>query len=72
MPLKNKTIKREKLDGLDLDFYHQQGYGKKNAKILKMHQTEGGVYVFGNNQNHTEVTAFQNKVRKWQKESGFR
>ena len=38
------------------------GYGKKDLKILKIHQKESGMYVFGNNPNHSEVTNFQNKV----------
>ncbi|WP_260445086.1 pre-toxin TG domain-containing protein [Listeria booriae] len=66
------TIRRSELEGLDLDFYHQEGLGKENAKILKIHQTEGGIFVFGNNPNHTEVTTFQNQVLKWQRESGLR
>ena len=65
------TIKSEKLEDLDLEFYHTQGYGKKNAKILKIHQTENGIFVFGNNPNHTEVTTFQNKVLKWQRDNGL-
>ncbi|AQY52559.1 hypothetical protein UE46_12300 [Listeria weihenstephanensis] len=66
------TIRRSELEGLDLDFYHTEGLGKENAKILKIHQTEGGLFVFGNNPNHTEVTTFQNKVLKWQRDSGLR
>ncbi|MBS2967915.1 ribonuclease YeeF family protein [Metabacillus sp. KIGAM252] len=66
------TIKSDKLSGLDLSFYHTQGYGKENAKILKIHQTEGGVFIFGNNPNHTEATVFQNKVLKWQRDNDLR
>ncbi|MGG0754337.1 hypothetical protein [Brevibacillus laterosporus] len=62
------TISNKNLEGLDLDFYHEMGYGKKNAKMLKMiHETENGIIVFGNNPKHKEVTNFQNKVFKWQR-----
>ncbi|PPA80716.1 hypothetical protein C4A76_25735 [Brevibacillus laterosporus] len=61
------TISNKNLEGLDLDFYHEMGYGKKNAKMLKIHETENGIIVFGNNPKHTEVTNFQNKVFKWQR-----
>ncbi|MBJ8052074.1 hypothetical protein JDS87_08570 [Bacillus cereus] len=30
------------------------------------------IIVFGNNPQHTEVTVFQNKVLKWQRENGKR
>ena len=66
------TIRKSKLDGIDTSFYHENGYGKKDAKILKIHKNENGLYVFGNNPNHTEVTNFQNKVLRWQKNEGLR
>ncbi|OKP86064.1 hypothetical protein A3844_15010 [Paenibacillus helianthi] len=66
------TIKKKELSDLDLDFYHEKGLGKEKAKILKVHQTESGIYLFGNNPNHTEATVFQNKVLKWQRDSGLR
>ncbi|MDH2890347.1 MULTISPECIES: hypothetical protein [Bacillus cereus group] len=66
------TIRREQIDDLNLDFYHEMGYGKENAKILKIHENEKGIIVFGNNPQHTEVTVFQNKVLKWQRENGKR
>ncbi|WP_144510127.1 T7SS effector LXG polymorphic toxin [Bacillus sp. FJAT-22090] len=66
------TIRREQLDDLNLDFYHEMGYGKKEAKVLKIHENEDGVFIFGNNPQHTEVTTFQNKVLKWQRENGKR
>lgn len=66
------TIPRKQIDDLNLDFYHEMGYGKKDAKILKIHENEDGVILFGNNPQHTEVTTFQNKVLKWQRENGKR
>ena len=66
------TIHRQQFDDLNLDFYHEMGYGKKNAKVLKIHENEEGIILFGNNPKHTEVTNFQNKVLKWQRESGKR
>ncbi|WP_052736721.1 contractile injection system protein, VgrG/Pvc8 family [Paenibacillus algorifonticola] len=63
------TISRTKLNELELDFYNQMGYGKKNAKVLKIYENENGIIVFGNNPQHTEVTVFQNKVLKWQREN---
>lgn len=66
------TIPRKQIDDLNLDFYHEMGYGKKDAKILKIHENEDGVILFGNNPQHTEVTTFQNKVLKWQREKGKR
>ncbi|WP_431090338.1 contractile injection system protein, VgrG/Pvc8 family [Paenibacillus sp. 8b26] len=66
------TIRREQLKELDMDFYHEMGYGKKNAKIFKIYQDEKGIIHFGNNPQHTEVTVFQNKVLKWQRENGLR
>ncbi|WP_242142806.1 hypothetical protein [Bacillus cereus group sp. BfR-BA-01430] len=66
------TIRREQIDDLNLDFYHEMGYGKENAKVLKIHENEKGIIVFGNNPQHTEVTVFQNKVLKWQRENGKR
>jgi len=66
------TVRRTELKGVDLDFYHQKGYGKQDAKILKVHKNENGIFVFGNNPAHTEVTTFQNKVLKWQRDSGLR
>ncbi|HFI0708854.1 TPA: RHS repeat-associated core domain-containing protein [Streptococcus suis] len=66
------TIKREKFGDMDMSFYHEQGYGKADAKVLKIHQTESGLYVFGNNPQHTEVTNFQNQVLNWQRKSGLR
>lgn len=45
---------------------------KENAKVLKIHENEKGIIVFGNNPQHTEVTVFQNKVLKWQRENGKR
>ncbi|WP_216637156.1 hypothetical protein [Streptococcus gordonii] len=66
------TIRRSELDGIDTSFYHENGYGKKDAKILKIHKNENGLYIFGNNPDHTEVTNFQNKVLRWQKNEGLR
>ena len=66
------TIRSSELDKLDLSFYHKNGYGKKNPKILKMHQQESGLYLFGNNPKHTEVTNFQNEILRWQKKQGLR
>lgn len=66
------TIRREEIDDLNLDFYHELGYGKKGAKVLKIHENEEGIIVFGNNPQHTEVTTFQNRVLKWQRENGKR
>lgn len=66
------TIRRSDLDGIDTSFYHENGYGKKDAKILKIHKNENGLYIFGNNPDHTEVTNFQNKVLRWQKNEGLR
>lgn len=48
------------------------GYGKKDAKVLKIHENEDGIILFGNNPQHTEVTTLQNKVLKWQRENGNR
>ena len=66
------TIRHSELEGLDISFYHENGYGKKNPKVLKIHQRESGLYVFGNNPNHTEVTNFQNEVLRWQRQQGLR
>ncbi|MFB8375152.1 hypothetical protein [Paenibacillus taichungensis] len=66
------TIRREKIEDLDLDFYHEKGYGKKDAKVLKIYEDEKGIIHFGNNPKHTEVTVFQNKVLKWQRDTGKR
>lgn len=66
------TIPREKIDDLNLDFYHKMGYGKEDAKILKVHKNEKGVILFGNNPQHTEVTVFQNKILKWQRNNNKR
>ena len=66
------TIRREQIDDLNLDFYREMGYGKKDAKVLKIHENEDGIFLFGNNPQHTEVTNFQNKVLKWQRENGNR
>lgn len=66
------TIQRRKINDLDLDFYHEMGYGKKDAKIFKIHENEKGIILFANNPQHTEVTTFQNKVLKWQRETGKR
>ncbi|MEK5206694.1 T7SS effector LXG polymorphic toxin [Psychrobacillus sp. FSL H8-0510] len=66
------SIRREQIDDLDLDFYREMGYGKKDAKVLKIHENEDGIILFGNNPQHTEVTTFQNKVLKWQRENGNR
>lgn len=66
------TIKSSKLEGLDLDFYTENGYGKENAKTLKIHENEDGIIVFGNNPRHTVATSFQNKVLKWQRDNGLR
>ncbi|MDT2047719.1 hypothetical protein [Priestia flexa] len=66
------TIRREQIDDLNLDFYHEMRYGKENAKVLKIHENEEGIIVFGNNPQHTGVTVFQNKVLKWQRENGKR
>ncbi|EKQ50968.1 MAG: hypothetical protein A370_05250 [Clostridium sp. Maddingley MBC34-26] len=66
------TIRKSDLKGLDLSFYSKNGYGKKGAKVLKIHKTESGIYIFGNNSNHTEATKFQNKVLKWQRKNGLR
>ena len=65
------TMRRAELGGLDLGFY--EAYGKPDAKVLKLHMTnEDGVLVFGNNPRHTEVTEFQNRVIRWQREEGLR
>ena len=66
------TIRHSELEGLDISFYHENGYGKKNPKVLKIHQRESGLYVFGNNPNHTEVTNFQNEVLRWQRQQDLR
>ncbi|MDN3955968.1 ribonuclease YeeF family protein [Sporolactobacillus laevolacticus] len=66
------TIRSDQIDDLNLDFYHEMGYGKKDAKILKIHENEEGIILFGNNSHHTQVTTFQNKVLKWQREDGRR
>ncbi|MEK5439959.1 MULTISPECIES: hypothetical protein [Paenibacillus] len=66
------TIRREKLEDLDLDFYHEMGYGKENAKVLKIFQNKNGIILFGNNPTHTEVTVFQNKILKWLRDNGKR
>ncbi|PAD67427.1 hypothetical protein CHH83_18865 [Bacillus sp. 7586-K] len=66
------SIRRKEIADLNLDFYHEMGYGKKNAKVLKIHENENGIIVFGNNPKHTEVTNFQNKVLKWQRDNGKR
>ena len=29
-------------EGLDTSFYHENGYGKKDPKVLKIHQRESG------------------------------
>ena len=34
---------------------------KENAKVLKIHENEKGIIVFGNNPQHTEVTVFKIK-----------
>lgn len=54
------------MDGLDLSFYSENGYGKANVKTLKIHTNEKGIIGFGNNLKHTQATNFQNKVLKWQ------
>ncbi|WP_252250548.1 RHS repeat-associated core domain-containing protein [Clostridium sp. ZBS13] len=66
------TIKSGKLEDLDLEFYSENGYGKENAKTLKIYKNEKGIYVFGNNPRHTAATNFQNKVLKWQRDNGLR
>jgi hypothetical protein len=67
------TIRASALDGLDLSFYKEAGYGKANAQIFKVYQeTPGGVFQFGLNPRHTEATVFQNQVLKWQREQGIR
>ena len=66
------TIRHSELEGLDISFYHENGYGKKDPKVLKIHQRESVLYVFGNNPNHTEVTNFQNEVLRWQRQQGLR
>ena len=66
------TIKSSKLEDLNLDFYSENGYGKENAKTLKMYKDENGIYTFGNNPRHTSATNFQNKVLKWQRDNGLR
>lgn len=66
------TIRHSELEGLDISFYHENGYGKNDPKVLKIHQRESGLYVFGNNPNHTEVTNFQNEVLRWQRQQGLR
>ena len=60
------------MNGLDLSFYSENGYGKANAKILKIHMNEKGIIVFGNNPKHTQATNFQNKVLRWQRGNGLR
>ncbi|MHC1686054.1 MAG: RHS repeat domain-containing protein [Clostridiaceae bacterium] len=66
------TIKRSYLEDLDLSFYSKAGYGKKGAKVLKIHKTKSGTYVFGNNPDHTAATNFQNKVLRWQRKNKLR
>ncbi|WP_224770977.1 hypothetical protein [Pseudomonas sp. FEN] len=67
------TIRASKLDGLDLSFYSDLGYGKPNASILKIYQSSpDGVFQFGLNPSHTEATTFQNQVLLWQRQQGLR
>jgi hypothetical protein len=67
------TIRASQLDGLDLSFYSDLGYGKQNASVLKIYQeTPGGVFQFGLNPVHTEATTFQNQVLLWQRQQGLR
>lgn len=67
------TIRASKLEGLDLSFYSDLGYGKPNATVLKIYQSSPeGVFQFGLNPNHTEATTFQNQVLLWQRQQGLR
>ncbi|AGK72122.1 Uncharacterised protein [Streptococcus cristatus] len=34
------TIRHSELEGLDTSFYHENVYGKKDPKVLKIHQRE--------------------------------
>ena len=34
------TIRHSELEGLDTSFYHENDYGKKDPKVLKIHQRE--------------------------------
>ncbi|MGG0350405.1 hypothetical protein ABEZ88_02385 [Bacillus albus] len=45
---------------------------KKMLRYVKIRENEKGIIVFDNNPQHTEVTVFQNKVLKWQRENGKR
>ncbi|MED1613202.1 WXG100 family type VII secretion target [Bacillus paranthracis] len=51
--------------------HHVQGLSF-GGEVLTIHENENGIIVFGNNPQHTEVTVFQNKVLKWQRENGKR
>jgi len=67
------TIRASDLQGVDLSFYNQEGYGKAGAQVLKIYQeTPGGIFQFGLNPAHTEATTFQNQVLAWQRLMGLR
>ncbi|MEK3953157.1 MULTISPECIES: hypothetical protein [unclassified Psychrobacillus] len=53
--------RREQIDDLDLDFYRELGYGKKDAKVLKIHENEDSIILFSNNPQHTELLPFKIK-----------
>ena len=71
-PTGEHTIRASELDGVDLGFYSEAGYGKNNPTVLKTHQGESGILEFGNNPMHTTVTALQNQALAWQRPQGLR
>ena len=42
----------------------EKGYGKKDSKLLKIHQKGNCLYGFGNNPNHREITNFKKSIEK--------
>ena len=44
----------------------------KRIKGIENTSKRSGLYVFGNNPNHTEVTNFQDEVLRWQRQQGLR
>lgn len=66
------TIGFDKFSDGGNEWYVEAGYGQ-GTQIAKIHQlSEGGLFVFGANPDHTNVTNLQNLVHNWQKSVGLR
>jgi hypothetical protein len=66
------TIAFDKFSDGGNEWYAEAGYGQ-GTQIAKIHQlSEGGLFVFGANPDHTSVTNLQNLVHNWQKSVGLR